>query len=501
MTPTSSATGARGGVDLALVGGRVIDPETRLDGVRNVGIAAGRVVAVTDGPLEAAASLDAGGCIVAPGFVDLHSHAQTLAGHRLQAFDGVTTALELEAGAPDVAAAIARGEEQGRPLNFGFSASWAGARMHVLLGVPRPTSALDSLAHLGDPRWQGPATAREEARIVALLEDGLAEGGLGVGVLLGYAQRTTPREYLALARAAARAGAPTYTHARDLVELRPDVVIDGAEEIVRAAGETGAHMHWCHINSTSTRHLARVHGLVERVTAEGARVTTEAYPYAAGMTGVGAEFLAPERLAERGLAPSSLLVPATGERIADADRLRHLREHEPHHQVIVVFGEDDDQLAHGGWLHRAFTFPGTVVASDAIFPIDAAGGSRDVDAWPLPPTFTTHPRVAGTYARSLRYMVDALRMSWSEALARCTLGPARIVEAAAPAMRRKGRVQVGCDADLVVFDPDALRDRATYADPLRTSIGMRHVLVRGEAVVRDGELVVGARPGRAVRGG
>ena len=141
------------------------------------------------------------------------------------------------------------------------------------------------------------------------------------------------------------------------------------------------------------------------------------------------------------------------------------------------------------------------MASDAIFPIDTATGTSDTDAWPLPATMTTHPRVCGTYTRSLRLFVDGLGLSWPEALARCSLGPARILERAAPAMARKGRVQVGCDADLVVFDPDALRDRATYLDPLLTATGVEHLLVGGQPVIRDGTLDVDARPGRPVLAG
>ena len=128
---------------------------------------------------------------------------------------------------------------------------------------------------------------------------------------------------------AAATGVPTFTHCRDLIELTPDTLIDGAEEITRAAGETGAHMHYCHINSTSTRHIDRVLALVERARAEGGTITTEAYPYGSGATAVGAAFLSPERLAERDLTPRSLFYVPTGEWIEDDARLRELRENEP----------------------------------------------------------------------------------------------------------------------------------------------------------------------------
>lgn len=483
--------------DVVITGGRVIDPETRLDAVRNVGILGEKVERVSEDPLEGRAVIDATGRIVAPGFIDLHSHAQTVAGHRLQAFDGVTTALELEAGAAPIGAALAAAEKRGRPLNYGWSASWGIARMHVMAGAPMTGDPRAGLAMLGDPRWQATASADQVDRILGIVEENLADGALGIGMLVGYAQDAAPDEYVAVSRLAAAAGAPTFTHARDLIEVREDVAIDGAEEIVRAAGETGVHAHYCHVNSTSTVHIDRVHSLVERTTDQGGTVTVEAYPYGAGMTGIGAQFLAPDMLEMRGLSPSSIVL-LTGERVADVERLAWLREHEPHHLVIVEFIDEEQGLADGGILRRAMSFPGTVVASDALAPIDMADGAPDSDAWPLPPTMKTHPRICGTFSRSLRLLVDELGMSWIDAIERCTLGPARIVESVAPEMARKGRLQEGCDADVVVFED--LRDRATYLEPIIPSVGVAHLLVNGEPVIRDGELVVDARPGRPVTG-
>jgi N-acyl-D-aspartate/D-glutamate deacylase len=86
-----------------------------------------------------------------------------------------------------------------------------------------------------------------------------------------------------------------------------------------------------------------------------------------------------------------------------------------------------------------------------------------------------------------------------ETLRRCSLLPARLLEARVPAMRRKGRLQAGCDADIVVFDPATVRDQATYARPTRPSTGIRHVLVNGALVVRDGDIVTAALPGQAIR--
>ena len=189
--------------------------------------------------------------------------------------------------------------------------------MHVVADGPLDGSAAAIFGGLVGTEWQQAATAAQLARILDQVSTDLAAGAVGVGVLIGYTPGVDPSEYLAVAELAAAAGVPTFTHSRDIVELTPDTVIDGAEELVRAAGTTGAHMHYCHINSTSGRHIDRVLALVGRCQAEGARVTTEAYPYGSGSTAIGATFLAPERVHEHFRGTTSITYLRTGERIAD----------------------------------------------------------------------------------------------------------------------------------------------------------------------------------------
>jgi N-acyl-D-aspartate/D-glutamate deacylase len=484
--------------DLLLHGGRVVDPASGFDGVADVAVAAGRVIAV--GPaldVEATSVVDASGLVVTAGFIDLHSHSHDIAGHRLQALDGCTTVLELEGGLLPVDSAYARVADEGRPLNYGFSTSWGLARMQVIAGHPA-SGLMDSfLANINDPAWQRLATDDQVAQMLELLERDLAAGALGIGILVGYAPLIGPDEYVAVARLAADSGAPTYTHSREIIESNPLTPIDGAEEIVRAAGETGAHMHYCHINSTSRRHLDRVLGVVGRAQAAGSRVTTEAYPYGAGSTGIGATFLDPDRLDRWGLTPSSIRYMPTGERVASVDRLRELRASDPGGLAIIDFLDENDPVDMG-YLQRALAFPNAVVASDAM-PLTWSGAKPQPDAWPLPPQATTHPRTAGTFARALRMFLDVLDLSLIEALEKLSYGPARLLEDSIPAMARKGRVEVGADADLLVFDPTTMRDRATYDDSTRTSTGVQHLFVHGEHVVADGELDLDARPGRPVR--
>jgi cytosine/adenosine deaminase-related metal-dependent hydrolase len=484
--------------EIVLRGGRVLDPGSGLDAVRDVAVAQGRVAEIGTGLPQGRTEFDVAGLVVTAGFVDLHSHAGDIAGLRLQALDGVTTALELEAGVTPVAAAYARAAAEGRPVNYGFATSWALARMEAVAGIAPDGTLATFLANIASPAWQRPAGPAEVSAVLARLSADLADGALGIGVLVGYAPASDPGEYLKVAGLAAEAGVPAFTHARDMIEMVPDVVIDGAEEIVRAAGQTGAHMHYCHVNSTSQRHVDRVLALIGRAQAAGARVTTEAYPYGSGMTGIGAAFLAPERLGERGLTPSSLTYAPAGERVASEGRLRELRKTDPGGLVIIDLLDENDP-ADLRLLMRSLTFPGAVVASDAM-PLTWTGPPPDPLTWPLPRSAITHPRTAGTFSRALRLLTrDGGQLTLAEALSKCSLRPARLLQDRVPAMRRKGRLRVGSDADIVVLDPATVTDQASYADSTRPSAGIRHVLVNGQPVVRDGGIVPDALPGRPVR--
>ena len=489
--------------DIVLRGGRVIDPETGLDAVCDVAVTGGRITELGSGLGPGATDLDVAGQVVTAGFIDLHSHTADVAGLRLRALDGVTTALELEAGVSPVEPAYRRARAEGRPVNYGFAASWALARMEAVAGVELDGRLGTFLANIAASAWQGSASQIQVGAILSRLSADLADGALGIGVLVGYAPGTDPDEYLQVAALAAEAGVPTFTHARDLIELVPTALVDGAEEIVRAAGETGAHMHYCHINSTSLRHIDRVQDLVGRAQAAGSRVSTEAYPYGSGMTGIGAAFLAPERLGERDLKPADLTYAPTGEQVASEARLRELRAADPGGLVIIKHLDEDDPADLDVML-RSLTFPDAVVASDAM-PLTWPGPVPDQMTWPLPNGAFTHPRTAGTFARALRLLASAgpagsaAPLGLTETLRRCSLRPAQLLEGRVPAMRRKGRIQAGCDADIVVFDPVTVRDQATYLRSTRPSAGIRNVLVNGTAVVADAEIVADALPGRPVR--
>lgn len=502
--------------DIAIVGGRVIDPETGLDGIRTVGVSGGSVSYVGVDEIRAAERIDASGLVVAPGFIDMHSHAQDPAGMHFQVLDGVTTSLELESGAAPVRETFAFMNERGAPINFGFSASWAAVRLEVMYGVgirppadiPDYRAPLDAVTDIFADTYEARAATEEErASIVERLRTELDSGAIGIGMLLGYIPSADSAEIDSLFALAAETRLPLFVHSRSMAQRQNDGAEDAVRELIAAAEKSGAHVHLCHLNSTSGKLGPGVIELIADAQARGIRVTTEAYPYGSGATGIGAAFLAPELLHESDLTPSSIRYLATGERLTSVERLIQLRATHPDGTCIVDF-LDMDVPAERNTLLQALCAPGAAIASDSGYPEyvgpesgrASAMAALDAREWPLPAGFDSHPRSAGTYSRSLRWLVRELGVqSLTDGLRRASLTPALILADAVPAMNRKGRVQQGADADLIMFDPDTVTDRADYGD-LRPSEGFEHVLVGGIPVVRAGTLLPLVNAGVAVAG-
>src|SRR5260221_9781579 len=215
--------------DIVLRGGRVIDPESGLDQVREVAVAQGGVAEIGNGLRPARAECDVADLVVPAGFVDLHSHVNDIAGLRLQALDGVTTALELEAGVTPGAAAYRSAAAEGRPVNYGFATSWALARMEAVAGIAPDGRLGTFLANIASPAWQRPAAPAQITALLARLSAYPADGALGIGVLVGDAPGTGPAEYLQVAGLAAAACLPTFTHAPALIAVVPPTGLDRAE--------------------------------------------------------------------------------------------------------------------------------------------------------------------------------------------------------------------------------------------------------------------------------
>jgi N-acyl-D-glutamate deacylase len=487
--------------DLLIRGGRVIDPESGHDAIADVAVHGETIAAVGSDLGDAVRVIDASGLVVAPGFIDLHAHGQSLPADRMQAFDGVTTTLELELGVWPVARWYEEQARVGRTLNYGASTGWVFARIGSMTQQQIEASIEGMGRAMRDPRWSSAAaTVAETEDIIARVRHGLEEGGLGIGFPNAYVPGAGAKEMSALCRLAATANAPTFTHIAYMSNIDPRSSIEAYTRLIGFAGSTGAHMHICHFNSTSLQDVEHAAELVRTAQAQGLKVTLEAYPYGVGSTVVGAAFFTDPEFPDRtGGGYDTIELLQSRQRLANRNELLAAQEKDPGSLILWHFLDVDVSPRHRDLLDISVLFPGGAIASDAIaWMVD--GTPYKGDAWPLPDGVVSHPRSAGTFTRFLsRWVRERAAMPLIEGIRKCTLIPAQILESGTPQMRRKARIKPGCDADLVVFDYGDLLDMAEFSAMNRPARGMRHVLVNGEAVISDGHLRLNARPGRPVR--
>ena len=442
--------------DRVILGGRVMDPASGLDAVRNIGLTGGRIAVIVADAIVGRDTIDARGLVVAPGFIDLHAHGQTPETYRFQSLDGVTTALELELGTSDVDAWY-RERERGERINYGVSIGHIRVRMSVMhdSGEVMPVGG-------GAYRAASPEQIRE---ITQRIEIGLREGAVSIGAGFPYTPAATRDELLALFRVAGRTKAPIHVH------IRPGVA--GLTETLALADEAKAPLHVVHINSSALAATPEMLAMIGNARARGRDVTVEAYPYTAGMTEIQSATIQDMYRSAPEAKVSEIEWPPTGERLNRESFARYTRLGGP----IVIHSNTEQMVA------TAISSPLTIIASDAYW---RSG--------------TGHPRTTGTFSKVLgRYAREAHSLSLIEALRKMTLLPAQRLEGRVPAMRQKGRLQVGADADITIFDPATVLDRSTYREPSLSPVGIRHVIVNGVSVVANGRAVEGVAPGKAVR--
>jgi N-acyl-D-glutamate deacylase len=488
--------------DVVILNGRVIDPETGLDAIRNVAVAGGRIVAISEFALAGDTVIDARGHVVAPGFIDLHFHDQSIGGYRMAAMQGVTTALELESGVLPIADWYEAQGTKNLPINFGAAAAWTFGRIAAFSDTdPLATSSYFQDAQSRSDWKFDIADDAQLQRTLSLVEQGLKEGGLGIGVNAGYAPGYGHKEYYALAELAGKHGVATYTHVRYASNLEPESSFEAIQELISLAAITGTHMHLCHINSTSLKDIERTRALFEEARSRGINITTEAYPYGAANTVVGAAMFAGDNWRER-MDSTAENFQLGSDRMTE-EELADYQANKPGTFISWHFLDESnpDDLA---LLDHSVTYEHALIASDATFWASFGdGGNVEIyegTEWPLPEGLFSHPRAAGTFAKVLRsYVRERGLLSLNEAIRKMSLMPAQTLEGFVPQMRRKGRLQVGMDADIVVFDPATIADRATYENANQPAAGVQTLLVNGGFVVRDGELVLDAPHGRPIR--
>jgi N-acyl-D-aspartate/D-glutamate deacylase len=432
-----------------------MDPESGLDAVRHLGITDGKIEAVSATPLAGARVIDASRHVVAPGFIDLHEHGQQEESYRMMVRDGVTSAFELEVGTGDVAGWYTA-REGGQVVNYGVSIGHIPVRMKVL-GDPGKGLLPAGIG------GSGSATDAQMAEMEALLRDGLAEGAVAMGFGSAYTPGASIAEIERMFRAAAAGGVSAHIHMRG--------GLAGLQETIAAAKSAGASLHVVHVNSSAGDDIAGFLSAIKAARDAGQDVTTEAYPYGAGMTEIQSALFddwatwPDERFGLHQLV-------STGERLTRAT----FGKARAAGGTVIIHGRSEDQT------RAAVVSPLSMIASDGF--IENGKG---------------HPRTSGTFAKVLgKYVRDEGTIPLMDALRRMTLEPARRLERRTPAMSAKGRIRVGADADVTIFDPATVIDRATYEDASIPSAGIPYVIIGGQLVLDRGE-VTAARPGRAIR--
>ena len=482
----TNATAAE--LSVAINHGRVIDPETGLDAIAHVGIRDGRVVTIAEQPLRAPLTIDATGLVVSPGFIDLHTHSPTPLGQYFQAFDGVTTALELEAGyypVREYGGAIAA-----QPLiNYGASAGHAmarilekdGLRMSDAQRMPMPVGlkgwwtalkfVFSDVQTALAASFEGVATADELQALQARLDESLDAGALGIGLPLDYFSAAIgDAEMRMLFSTAAERGAPVFVHIRRGI----DGDIAGLHEVIDLAREYGAPVHVCHITHNAVSNLDGFLQAIRAARGSGVDITTEVLPYNAGSALISSAVFGRDWQTIFNISYEDVQWAETGEWFT-REMWEDYYRNRPDGAVIHHYLEEE-------WTRRAVQEPGVIIVSDLVAMV-----SRDKKVAPH----------NGAFSKVLaRYVREHGLLDLATALGKMTLLPARRLETYAPSFRRKGRLQPGADADITIFDPDTILDNATYMDPFREATGIEYLLVNGELVIAGGELVPGSYPGR-----
>lgn len=463
--------------DIVLSGGRVIDPETKLDAIRNVGIIQNRIAQISTETLKGKQVIDVRGLVVAPGFIDLHVHGRSNKEQEYQLHDGLTTALELEWGIENLKEWYASRQSKAL-INYGASVCWPYERFKAINTDQKQVEELRKTSAKGESTLAGMQDAIQHTYIMPIqpgqmnatldnIRQSLAEGGIGIGVPIGYLPKTKPEEMYEVFKLAGELNALVYTHVR-----QPDII--SIQEVINNAVLTKAPLHIVHINSMSLGHIQMAIDMVNLARKNKYDIATELYPYTAGSTRIQSAMFDEGWQQRLGIDYNDLQWVATGERLTKETFGKYQKE-----GGIVIL-----HVMKPEWINAGIAAPEVMIASDGM---------------PYAPL--AHPRTAGTFSRVLgKYVREDKTIDLNTAIEKMTLLPAKRLEGIAPMMRFKGRIQVGADADITVFNPNTVIDRSTFDKGLAFSEGIEYVIVNGVIALKNGKTAGNTFAGQPVFG-
>ncbi|WP_167191163.1 amidohydrolase family protein [Pseudomaricurvus hydrocarbonicus] len=501
-TPTKSKVNSNTEFDLVILNGRVMDPESGLDAIRNVGVKDGVIGLITKEKISGKETIDATGHVVAPGFIDIHSHISDFPfGQKLSLRDGVATPLDMEAGAYPVDAWYAKLEGKSQ-TNYGVAVSAAAIR-ETLSNPDYNTSTASILLDAFDPHncsdfnmslTEFLPSPEQIDEMEAMLEKGIQQGALGLGAVPGYMTRgTTSRETIMWQKLMGEHGLSTVLHGRFSSQMPPTTGILGTQEMLASVAAYGGGLYVSHIHQQALNYTSTAIDMLDAAKKNGLNTVAAIYPYWQGATVAGADYLAPDNYQRNmGRSYEDIIEVATMKPLTK-ERYEELLKTQP--GASVIFGGVEEEV-----MLQSLADPRTMVESDAA-PLSVTETGELALDWSIPYESTQgHPRGAGSHAKALRLVREEKLMPLMLAISKMSYMQAKFLqENGVEQMARKGRVKEGTDADITIFNPETVTDNATMAKGGLPSTGIPYVIVNGTIVVKESKVLESVYPGQPIR--
>jgi N-acyl-D-glutamate deacylase len=490
--------------DLVILNGRVMDPESGLEAVRNVGVKDGKIAAVTKDSIKGKETIDAKGHVVAPGFIDMHNHNTGAPfGAKLALRDGVTTPMELEAGVYPVDSFYSALEGKSQ-VNYGASVGLTPVREHMFNNEYKSKFAGDFLYDMQVPKdthtsmkWSTQiATDEQIKKISNMLEEGLRQGSIGIGITPGYAvSGQTQQETILAQKLAGKHKTAVFTHSRFSSQMPPTSGLLSIAESLSAQAVYGGGLAIQHMTAQTLGVTAPALELIDDARVKGIQIIAEIYPYDFGATIAGADYLHPDNYQKNMGRDYKDIIEVSNMKPLDKARYEELSKNAPGTSVLFYNATEET-------VYQALAHPSTVVGSDAYpYTLRKKGGGPALD-WDTPfDGVNGHPRGAGAHARVLRLVREKkVDIPLILGVSKMSYLIARFLQDnGVSQMAHKGRIQVGADADITIFNPDTVTDNSTKKDGGLPSTGIPYVVVNGTIVVKDSKVLKNVFPGKEIR--